>query len=135
MGVLQKVAGALADTGQAQQAQDAVRVISLTGELSLRELFTLMRKMRAFIGPDSGPTHIAASLGIPTLLLYSGTNEFDQWKSLSPSASFLRTDVYCAPCHRTVCPIKGHLCMAWIEPQKVLQWLDRELGNDKKGDL
>ncbi len=97
--------------------------LSLVGKTSARELFYVLKRLRAFIGPDSGPAHAAAGMGVPTLFLYSGTNVFEEWRSLSESASFLRHVTPCMPCFRTACNVDGHPCMAQIEPQTVLNWL------------
>ena len=97
--------------------------LNLVGKTSLRELFYLMRSLRAYVGPDSGPAHVAASQAIPTLFLFSGTNSFDQWKSLAESAHFLRHAVPCSPCHRTQCPVEGHPCMSGIGAEDVGSWL------------
>jgi ADP-heptose:LPS heptosyltransferase len=41
---------------------------------SLRNLFTLIAKSRLFIGPDSGPSHIAASFQIPSIIFFGSVN-------------------------------------------------------------
>ncbi len=46
------------------------RVVDLSDSLSLPELFCLMKKCSLFIGNDSGPMHIAAAQGIPTIGLF-----------------------------------------------------------------
>jgi len=43
--------------------------------LPLVELATRMRSCRAFVGHDSGITHIAAALGLPCVVLWPDTNE------------------------------------------------------------
>lgn len=96
---------------------------NLIGKTNLRELLYCMRHFSAFIGPDSGPTHVAVSFGMPTLFLYSGTNEFEHWKSLGENADFLRNPVPCSPCHELQCPVAGHPCMTGIEPERVIDWL------------
>ncbi len=100
--------------------------LDMAGKTSLRELFFLLKKLRTFIGPDSGPTHAAAAMGLPTLFLYSGTNLFNQWKSLAPNAFFLRHEVPCSPCYLTECPVPGHPCMGLIRPESVMEWLKKE---------
>jgi ADP-heptose:LPS heptosyltransferase len=104
-----------------------IKIVNLVGKLNLRQCLWVISKQDVFIGPDSGPTHIAAWLGVPTLLLYSGTNVFEQWKCLAPRASFIKKEAYCAPCHREECRIKGHICMTWITPKEVAQWLESQL--------
>ncbi len=43
-------------------------------ELNLLELARELRKVSLFIGNDSGPTHLAAAVGCPTLALYGPTD-------------------------------------------------------------
>ena len=45
---------------------------SVTG--SLTELIALTRRARLFIGGDTGPTHLAAALGIPVVAIFGPTN-------------------------------------------------------------
>ncbi len=100
--------------------------ILATGKTSLRELSILMRHFDAFIGPDSGPAHLASVLGIPTLFLYSGTNIYDEWRPLEKkdipghAIEILRKEVPCAPCGLTVCAVEGHPCMSKIEPEEAI---------------
>jgi ADP-heptose:LPS heptosyltransferase len=94
--------------------------INLTGKTSLRELCLLLKRFELFVGPDSGPSHIAESLGIPVVFLYSGTNRFEQWKPLAENTAVLKNPVPCAPCHLEKCYVKGHPCMSRILPEQVL---------------
>lgn len=97
--------------------------LDLRGKTSLRELGCLMSKMNAFIGTDSGPTHMAASLGVPTVYLYSGTNDLRQWQAPFKNISILKYEVKCSPCYLRNCPINGHPCMTGIEPASALEAL------------
>lgn len=96
---------------------------NLMGKTSVRELIVRLKACRLFVGPDSGPSHLAAALDIPTLVLYSGTNVFQRWRPLAENADILRSPVPCSPCHLTVCPVQGHPCMSDIRPEKVVRWL------------
>lgn len=96
---------------------------SLVGKTGLRQLLFLLRSLDRFIGADSGPAHAAASFGVPTLFLASGTNVFEKWKPPFENAEFLRHEVPCAPCHRIRCNVNGHPCMRDISPEAVLGWL------------
>jgi len=101
--------------------------LNLVGRTGLRELFYLLKSLRCFIGPDSGPAHVAASYAVPTLFLFSGTNVFDEWRSTAESAHFLRHDVPCSPCRLTECPVEGHPCMSGIEARDAAAWLEGRL--------
>ena len=101
--------------------------VSLVGKTSLRELCLLMKRMACFIGPDSGPTHIAAGLNVPSIFLYSGTNVYEAWRPLSESARVLRHKVACSPCGLRTCNVKGHPCMSEIKPEQVIEELENVL--------
>ena len=97
------------------------RALDLTGRTTVRELALLQKKLKLFVGPDSGPTHLAAALGIPTVFLYSGTNRFDEWKPLSDAATVLREPVDCSPCGLVDCVVAGHPCMRRLTPSLALE--------------
>ncbi len=43
-------------------------------QLPLRSFAALMRQCRAYLGNDSGPSHLAAAMGLPTLALFGPTD-------------------------------------------------------------
>lgn len=53
---------------------DPSRFINLTSQTSLLQLVELLRRARLVIANDSGPLHIAAALGRPTLGLFGPTS-------------------------------------------------------------
>lgn len=53
-------------------AIDPSKIIDLSGRFSLQETMALIGSSRLFIGNDSGLTHIALALGVPTLGLIGG---------------------------------------------------------------
>jgi ADP-heptose:LPS heptosyltransferase len=56
-----------------------VDVVDLAGRTKLSELGPLCAGASLFVGLDSGPSHIAAYTGIPTIILFSGVNDPVQW--------------------------------------------------------
>jgi heptosyltransferase-2 len=46
------------------------RIVDLSGKATLEETFSLIRSMNAFVSNDTGPMHIAAAQGVPTLGLF-----------------------------------------------------------------
>jgi ADP-heptose:LPS heptosyltransferase len=95
------------------------RLRDWTGQLSVTESAALLERADFFIGSDSGPAHIAASAGIPSVVLFSGTNRPRQWRPWSRRTLILRNKVACRPCHQKVCPLADHPCMAGITPDRV----------------
>lgn len=86
------------------------RLINLAGSTTLPELLGVLSICSLVISNDTGPAHIAAALGCPTLTLFGPTNEFETAPT-GPKASLLRVDgIECARCMHRDCPI-DHRCM------------------------
>ncbi len=49
--------------------------VDLTGRTSLLQLASVIATASLAVGNDTGPTHLAAALGIPTLALFSGDSD------------------------------------------------------------
>ena len=62
---------------EAVDSRTRMRIVDLTGELSLCELAALTARARAFVGVDTAPMHIAAAMGTPTLALFGPSGEFE----------------------------------------------------------
>ena len=56
---------------------------------TLVELFETITSARLFIGNDSGPTHLAAISGVPTLALFGRDNDVT-WRPLGPGVRLLK---------------------------------------------
>ena len=90
-----------------------------TGRLRVTETTALLERADLFLGADSGPAHLASSAGVPSVILFSGTNRVGQWRPWSRRSLVLRHKVPCRPCHRKVCPLADHPCMSSISPERV----------------
>lgn len=107
--------------GGPSQERGPKRAIDLRGKTSVRELALTAKRLSAFVGVDSGPAHLAAALGVPTVFLYSGTNSFEEWRPLSEPATVLRREVPCSPCALSVCNVEGHPCLSGIDAVQVIR--------------
>jgi len=103
--------------------------IDWTGSLTLMQMAALLGEVDLFIGTDSGPAHIAAAMGAPTVVLFSGTNRVECWSPIGTDVQVLRRAVPCSPCHLKVCPVAGHPCMTEISPAEVFE-LARQIAKD-----
>jgi len=56
--------------------KDKTRVHSLVGQLSLAQLAPAIKEARCFIGVDSAPTHMAAALQTPGVVLFGPTKVY-----------------------------------------------------------
>jgi ADP-heptose:LPS heptosyltransferase/GT2 family glycosyltransferase len=77
------------------------RVWSLVGKLDLRDLPPFLMACSLFVGNNSGPKHIAAGLGVPTVGIHSGNVDAREWGPMGPHALAVRRSVECSPCYLT----------------------------------
>jgi len=105
------------------------RLVDWSGRLSVRQTTALLERADLFIGADSGPAHLAASAGALSVVLFSGTNEPNQWRPWSSRSLVVRHRALCRPCHQKECPLPGHPCMTGLTPERVHRaarhWLAR----------
>jgi ADP-heptose:LPS heptosyltransferase len=94
-------------------------VADWTGRTSVAELAALLEQADLVVGTDSGPAHLAAAVGTPAVVLFSGTNSLPQWQPRGEHVRVIRRAVACSPCHRHRCPLAGHPCMSGIAPSEV----------------
>jgi heptosyltransferase-2 len=93
------------------------RPVSLTGKTDLNELVGILNQVELLITNDTGPAHIAAALGRPTIVIFGPTNPLTT-RPLSETADIIRKPPECAPCMLRDCPI-DHRCMTAISPEEV----------------
>ena len=93
---------------------------NLAGELSLERLFGVLRGARITIGNDSGPVHVSAALGVPTIAVFGPTSV--EWTApRGPRVRIVREDISCAPCFKRECPFGSPRCLARISVDRVLE--------------
>jgi ADP-heptose:LPS heptosyltransferase/GT2 family glycosyltransferase len=114
------------EQGVAQEVMSRVaaqeNVVSLVGAVKLNELADVMQACVIFVGNNSGPKHLAASLGVPTIGIHSGVVDAAEWAPLGLAAMAIQRRVICGPCYlefATDCP-RGMACLTGIMPRDVL---------------
>ena len=93
--------------------------VMLTGKTDLAQLVAVLSLVDLLVTNDTGPAHIAAGLGRPTLVIFGPTNPLTT-RPFSPLAEIVRTAPDCAPCMLRDCPI-DHRCMTAITPDEVFR--------------
>jgi ADP-heptose:LPS heptosyltransferase len=97
-------------------------VMSLVGAVKLGELAGVMQACVLFVGNNSGPKHLAASLGVPCVGIHSGVVDAAEWAPLGLGAMALQRRVICGPCYlefASDCP-RAMACLTGIAPRDVL---------------
>ena len=113
-------------------ARASERIWSLVGRTSLAELPLVMRAMRLFVGNNSGPHHIAAAMGTPTVGVHSGVVSAREWGPLGPMAVAVQREMSCGPCYLdkpSECP-RGLACLQGLRPADVFRVCEQMLGAD-----
>ena len=108
-------------------------VADWTGRLSVAELAAVLERADLALGADSGPAHLAAAVGTPVVVLFSGTNNPRQWQPAGTQVHVVRHPVDCSPCHRRECPRAEHPCMSGLLPERVAAEAEK-LVHDRAGE-
>ena len=72
------------------------RQVRLKSGLNLPEVSDTLRRALLYLGNDSGISHLAASLGVPTLALFGPTDPV-KWSPLGPRVRVLQEGIPCRP--------------------------------------
>jgi lipopolysaccharide heptosyltransferase II len=100
--------------------RSAASLLSLVGRLNLRELRELISRSSLFVGPDSGPMHVAASTSTPIVAYFGPTlpAHFAPWQA---DASIIEKDFDCRPCKQRQCIYDDFRCLRTIRPEEVYE--------------
>ena len=102
------VTGAAADSGVAQAIARACRppIRSIAGATTLGTFAALAERAAYVVAMDSGPMHVAAAAGAPTVGIFAlQSDEPDRWAPLGARTAVVRATYPCPPGHRKeTCP-------------------------------
>ena len=136
--IVAELGGTVVLLGGAEQKREAAllarklsspNVVDLVGRLPIEQSFAVIAHADLYLGNDSGLTHAAAALRVPTVALYSGMDPIAVWGPLGPRVTAIRAAVPCSPCHLTYVTdcTHAHICMRAIPVDAVKQAVLRRL--------
>ena len=104
------------------------RVMVAAGRFDLSGFLDHVTHCHAFVGSTTGPTHLAAGLGVPTINVFSGQVSPFEWAPIGAAAFVLWTKPRCAPCYLPAgrCPF-DRVCLTSITAHHVGEHLRRVL--------
>ena len=94
------------------------RGVPFAGNLQVRELAACIEKCDLFLTNDTGPMHIAAAVGTPTVSLFGPGNHI-RFQPLGGLHQTIRHDVPCSPCKQFTDKCKDNICMKKITVDEV----------------
>jgi heptosyltransferase-2 len=93
---------------------------NLAGKTNIKELCSLIGGCSLFVTNDSGPMHVAAAYGVPTVSIFGPTKHTETSQWMNEKSKIVRHDLECSPCMRRECPLGHHECMKSITAEEVI---------------
>ena len=97
-------------------------ILNFVGKTSLLQLGALLERCEVCLTCDSGPMHIAAAVGTPTVALFGPTDP-ERHRPYGMGHTVIEKPVACRPCYKRTCHRRDtpHLCMQEIGAGEVVQ--------------
>jgi ADP-heptose:LPS heptosyltransferase len=113
------------------------RIINIAGSSDWFETAEVVRGADLVIANNSGIAHLAAACGSPTLGIYSGSHQPQEWGPRGTNVHVVMALVPCSPCGYDKierCP-NDHLCMKQIAPETIAEQAITILSGIRAGTL
>ena len=119
--------GSKSDTPAVREitAEKTYPYLDATGKTSLRQLAELTSRTRLMVTNDTGPMHIAAGTGVPTVALFGPTDP-ERTGSYGANHTVLQGNCTTITCGKRFCQ-KNHACMETISVPLVLESVKKVL--------
>lgn len=95
--------------------------VNLCGKLNPRESAAALSKADVFVGHDGGPMHLAASVGVPCVAIFSAQDLPGKWFPYGEIHQVLYHQTDCYGCGLTVCGQHQKKCILSITVEEVLE--------------
>ena len=120
--------GSLAEQTLADDLPASLPAINLIGRTSILQLGALLERCEVCLTCDSGPMHIAAAVGTPTVALFGPTDPV-RHKPYGAGHTIIEKPVECRPCYKRTCHRQDapYLCMTEISTAEVIKALELKL--------
>jgi lipopolysaccharide heptosyltransferase II len=114
-----------------ESAENSARIENLAGKTNLGGLCNLMAASKALLTTDSGPGHLANSIGVPTVVLFGAGNELNTAPYNKSNLDILRYgQLSCEPCIKNTCKLYGvPRCMELLDELQIINALSVYLPN------
>lgn len=113
------------DEKDAQTISNGLKPTPITGpKSSFGELSALIEKCDLIIANDSGPMHVSAALGKPTLGIFGPTDPLAHRPYSEKSSYVIHSELHCIKCTKLVCPY-NHECMLELPVEKVMNEIEK----------
>ncbi len=108
--------------------------VNLCGELTPRESAAVIRHAKLFLGPDSGPMHLAAAYDVPCAVPFASLDRRGRWFPIGEGHQPIYHDVPCSNCRLQVCVEQQKQCINSITVDEMFQAALRAIGRKENAN-
>ena len=121
--------GAKEDTAVAEYAAGEWNgpKVNLCGFLTPRETAAVLEHADVFLGPDSGPMHLAASVGVPCAIAFSAAGLPGVWYPAGQQHQIVYHQTSCHGCKLETCVVEARRCLTSITVEEMAAAADKVL--------
>ena len=101
--------------------------INLCGTLTPRETAAVLARAEVFLGPDSGPMHLAACVGTPCVIAFSARGLPGVWFPAGPQHQVVYHQTTCHGCQLETCITERRRCLTSVTVEEMAQAASRVL--------
>lgn len=112
--------------------------LNLCGQLSPRETAAVMEGADVFVGPDSGPMHLASAVGVRCAGVFSARNKPGIWFPPGERDQVVYHKVECFGCGLTKCIVEAKKCLMSVTVDEVhaaILSASRFFGGQRKSEV
>ncbi|MCX5710356.1 MAG: lipopolysaccharide heptosyltransferase II [Candidatus Omnitrophica bacterium] len=102
------------------------RAVNLSGKISLSQLASVLKRCQLYVSSDTGPMHIASTVGVPVVCLFGRSQAGlspKRWGPLGKKSRVIHKDTGCVACLAHNC-VKGFACFKAIRVEDVINAAD-----------
>jgi heptosyltransferase III len=110
-------------------------VLNLCDKLTPRESAAVLKRSRLFIGHDSGPMHLAASMGVPCVAIFSARARPGVWFPYGHHHKVIYHQTECHGCGLEACHRYQKRCITSIRVAEVMIAVKQVFGGDSSVSL
>jgi heptosyltransferase III len=82
---------------------------------------------KVFLGPDSGPMHVVAAVGVPCVIAFSASTLPGNWFPHGVQHQVLYRSTSCRGCSLESCTVEGRRCLTSITVAEMATAVDKVL--------
>lgn len=105
------------------------RKLNLCGKLTPRETAAVLEQAAVFLGPDSGPMHLAASVGLPCVIAFSSRGQKGVWYPAGTQHQVIYRGPECMACELETCIVEQRKCLTSISVDEMEQAVARVMAH------